>query len=94
MSRYFCGLQGKSANMFKSINMCRPEKINIFFAVNVNQPAHPHNPRKTAVFCFLDFRKAKRVTYKFSEIELVAVAEQPGLSLMSSKTPKTVFLAT
>ena len=81
--------------MFKSINMCRPEKINnFFFAVNVNQPAHPHNPSSTAVFCFLDIRTAIRVTCKFSEIELVAVAEQPGLGLVSSQTPKTVFLAT
>ena len=59
-----------------------------------DQPAHPRSLISAFVFRFLESIISKLATCEFSTFWLVFVAEQAGLNLALSETPKTGFLAT
>ena len=63
-----------------------------WFANNIgaDQPAHPRSLISAFVIRFLESIISRLAT---SEIVLVSVAEQAGLNITSSETPKTGFLA-
>ena len=72
------------------------EKICLLrFANNTgtDQPAHPRSLISTFVIRFLQPIISRLATCKISIFELVSVAEEIGLSLALSETPKTGFLA-
>ena len=58
------------------------------------QPAHPHRLISAFVFRFLESVISKHDTGGISIFKLDPVAEETGLSLALSETPKTGFLAT
>ena len=53
---------------------------------DADQPAHPPSLISAFVFCFLE-----SITFKLATSK-VSIAEQAGLSLTLSETPKTGFL--
>ena len=59
-----------------------------------DQPAHPHSRISGFVVCCLDSIKHLLAIAEISRPQLVSVAEQAGLHLNWSKTPKTGFLMT
>ena len=59
-----------------------------------DQPAHPRSLISAYVFRFLKTIISKLATCKFSTFYVVSVAEQAGLNLALSETPKTGFLVT
>ena len=59
-----------------------------------DQPAHPCSPISAFVIRFLESTVYNLATSKISIFQLVSVAEEIGLSLALSETPKTGFLAT
>ena len=59
-----------------------------------DQPAHPRRLISTFVIRFLDSIISKLATSEISIFKLVSVAEETGLKLTSTETPKTGFLAT
>ena len=58
-----------------------------------DQPAHPCSLISALVICFLESTMSKLATSEISIFQLVPVAEQAGLNLTLSETPKTGFLA-
>ena len=67
-----------------------------WFANNqgADQPAHPHSLISAFVIRLLKSIVSRLSTSEISHFLLVSVAEQVGLNLTLSKTPKTGFLAT
>ena len=59
-----------------------------------DQPAHPRSLISAFVFRLLESIIFRLATSKLSIFYLVSVAEQAGLNLTFSETPKTGFLAT
>ena len=59
-----------------------------------NQLAHPRSLISTFVIPFLKSIVCKLATGEISIFQLVSVAEENGLKLALSETPKTGFLAT
>ena len=59
-----------------------------------DQPAHPRSLISAFVIRFLESIICKLSTSEISIFELVSAAEQAGLNLILSETPKTGFLAT
>ena len=59
-----------------------------------NQPAHPRRLISAYVIRFLESIISKLATSIMSLFQLVSVAEETGLNLTLSETPKTGFLAT
>ena len=59
-----------------------------------DQPAHPRSLFSAFVIRFLESTLTKLSTAKISVFQLVSVAEETGLKLTLSETPKTGFLAT
>ena len=57
-----------------------------------DQPAHPRSLISTIVVCYLDSITPIHAISKGSGLYLAPVAEQAGLSLTRSQTPKTGFL--
>ena len=81
----------------KSIFGPRREKTCLrWFANNkgADQPAHPRSLISAFVIHLLESIISTLATNKLSFFYLVSVAEQGGLSLAFSETPKTGFLAT
>ena len=72
------------------------ENLSSGFAYNkgADQPALPRRLIIAFVIPFLESIIFKRATGKISIIQLVSVAEETGLSLALSETPKTSFVAT
>ena len=58
------------------------------------QPAHPRSLISTSVFGFLKSIICKLATDEILIFKLVSVADETGLKLALSETPKTGFLAT
>ena len=58
-----------------------------------DQPAHPRSLISAFVICFLDSFTYRLATREISSFKLVSLAEQAGLNLTFSETPKTGFLA-
>ena len=58
-----------------------------------DQPAHPHRLINAFVIHILESIIYGLATGQISSFKLVFVAEQAGLSLTSSETPKTGFLS-
>ena len=58
-----------------------------------DQPAHPSSLISTFVIRFLEIILRKLVTGEISSFLLVSVAEETGLKLALSDTPKTGFFA-
>ena len=56
------------------------------------QPAHPRSLISTFVICFLESFICKLATDEISIFLIVSVAEETGLKLTLSETPKTGFL--
>ena len=61
---------------------------------NADQPAHPRSLISAFVVRCLDSVIPLLAIYDISRLYLVSVAEQVGLSLTWSETPKTGFLVT
>ena len=59
-----------------------------------DQPAHPRSLISAFVIRLLESIISRLATNEISFFYLVSVAEQAGLSLALSETPKTGFLAT
>ena len=59
-----------------------------------DQPAHPRRLISIFVFRYLDSIIPLVTIFKISRLKLVTVAEQAGLNLTWSQTPKTGFLVT
>ena len=59
-----------------------------------DQPAHPHSLISAFIVCCLDSVICVLPKSGISRLLLVSVAEQAGLSLTRSQTPKTGFLMT
>ena len=59
---------------------------------SADQPAHPRSLISTFVIHFLESTISKLATSEISIFQLVPVAEQAGLNLTLSETPKTGFL--
>ena len=59
-----------------------------------DQPVHPCSLISTFIICLLERIVSKLASSKFSIFLLVSVAEETGLPLALSETPKTGFLAT
>ena len=59
-----------------------------------DQPAHPHSLISTFVVHCLDRIISTLAISIISRLQLVSEAEQAGLSLIWSETPKTGFLVT
>ena len=59
-----------------------------------DQPAHPRSLISPFVLRFLERTISKLATNEISIFQLVSVAEQAGLNLTLSETPKIGFLAT
>ena len=57
------------------------------------QPTHPRSLISAFVICILKSIISKLATSEFSVFWLVSVAEETGLTLALSETPKTDFLA-
>ena len=75
----------------------RREKICLQrFANNegADQPARPRSLISPFVICFLERTISKLCTSKISIFTLVSVAEETGLNIALSETPKTGFVAT
>ena len=72
------------------------ENLSSGFAKNTgaDQPAHPRSLISTLVIRVLESTISKLATSKISFFKLVSVAEQAGLNLTLSETPKTGFVAT
>ena len=78
------------------INGPRREKTYLWeFANNTgtNQPVHPQILISAFVIHFLESIMCKLPTGKASILQLVSVAEETGLKLALSLTPKTGFVA-
>ena len=58
-----------------------------------DQTAHPRSLISAYVIRILERNIAKLATHELSIFQLVSVAEQTGLSLVLSETPKTGFVA-
>ena len=65
------------------------------FAINTaaDQPAHPRSLISVFVIHYLESIICKLAIGKISIIQLVSVAEETGLKLASTETPKTGFIA-
>ena len=61
---------------------------------DADQPAHPRRLISAFVICILESILSKLATIEISIFLLVFVAEETGLNLTLSETPKTDFLAT
>ena len=59
-----------------------------------DQPAHPRSLISAFVICFLESIISKLAPGEISILFLVSVAEETGLKLALSETPKTGFLMT
>ena len=59
-----------------------------------NQASHPHRLISTFVIRVLESTISKLATSEISFFYLVSVAEETGLKLALSETPKTGFVAT
>ena len=59
-----------------------------------DQPAHPRSLISVYVICLLKRIISRLATSEISLFYLVSVAEETGLSLALSETPKTDFVAT
>ena len=59
-----------------------------------DQPAHPCRLISAFVIHFLESFISKLTTSEISNFQLVYIAEETGLSLTLSETPKTGFLVT
>ena len=72
----------------------RREKICLWGCVNnegADQPAHPRSLSSTFVIHILKSIRSKFATSEISVFLLVSVAEETGLSLAMSETPKDKF---
>ena len=69
------------------------ENLSLVFVNNkgADQPAHPRSLISTFVILLLECIISKLATCKISIFWLVCVAEETGLSLILSETPKTGF---
>ena len=72
------------------------ENLSWGFANNTgaDQPAHPRSLISTFAIHLLESIISRLATGQISLFYLVSVAEETGLSLAISETPKTVFVAT
>ena len=78
------------------IGPCREKTClrRIAYNKGADQPAHPRSLISAFVIRFSERIISKLATYESSIFLLVSVAEETGLSLALSETPKTGFLAT
>ena len=60
---------------------------------SADQPAHLHRLISTIIICLFESIISKLATGKILIFWLVSVAEETGLSLALSETPKTGFVA-
>ena len=67
---------------------------NLSSEVGADQPAHPRSLISAFVIRFSESSKSKLATGEISIFLLVSVADETGLSLVLSETPKASFLAT
>ena len=70
------------------------ENLSSGFANNkgADQPAHARSLISTFVICLLKSIISRLATGKISIFKLVSVAEETGLSIILSETPKTCFV--
>ena len=61
---------------------------------HINTSAHPRSLISAFVICFLESNICKLATDKISIFYLVSVAEETGMKIALSETPKTDFLTT
>ena len=76
-----------------------PRRVKTYLQESANntaadQPAHPRRLISTFVIRFLEIIISELATSKISIFKLVSVAEEPGLNLAETETPKTDFLVT
>ena len=87
--------QGPKIN--KRIYGPRREKTCLWLFANnkgADQPAHPRSLISAFIIHLLESIISRLATSRISIFKLVSVAEQAGLSLALSETPKTGFLVT
>ena len=97
MSNNLIGIMGVSQNLGMFTNETGHEKTCLMSYANnkgTDQPEHPRSLISAFVVRCLDSTMSLVSVTKISSLMLASVAEQVGLSLTWSETPKTGFLVT